>query len=56
MVEINGTRPKYLDSQLTVPVLLQNQYMYEFVLEHLKAQLCTLLLYKYESAECYVTL
>lgn len=44
--------PEYLDSEFTVPLFLQNQYMYVFVLEHLNAQLLTLLLNKYESAEC----
>lgn len=48
--------PGYLDSELTVPLFLQNQYLYVFVLEHLNAQLHTLLLYEGESAEYYVTL
>lgn len=48
--------PEYLDSELRVPLFLQNQYMYVFVLEHLNARLRTLLLYKCESADCYVTL
>lgn len=49
-------KPEYWDSKLTVPLFRRNQYMYVLVMEHLNAQLCTLLLYKYESAECYVAL
>lgn len=56
MVGINGTKPRIFGFRAHSSLIPTNQYLYVFVLEHLNAQLHTLLLYEGESAEYYVTL